>query len=308
MNAHDFINAINTALNGINPGNDRISAIKAIFTKCDVAFPYGECQGILAALSENTFEAWEHCSFDEAKEFANNGIPAIAINDNTIYILAPDEINSSTINNSDIVKTADMIDQRHDLTYYAYSGNRATVSGLVYISPSNQGENVGAGKYGTEKERMEQLATSLLCWFKGNGVNAKIATLTKSLDDRIAESKKLGATIYLPLHSNGFDGTAQRPFTVYTSGNTNSKNLASTIQTNLHALYKKTFPNATMRPIAANTDGYDFKEIRSSLISPAYGAYVEVAFHDNLDDANWIIDNMVNIAANIGKSVKSKMS
>lgn len=140
-----------------------------------------------------------------------------------------------------------------------------------------------------------------------NGVNARIATLTNSIDDRIAESINRGATVYLPLHSNGFDGTAQRPFTIYTSGNTQSQNLASTIQTNLHNLYKVTFPNATMRPISPNTGSYNFKEIRNSLISPAFGAYVEVAFHDNLDDANWIINNRAAITASIGQSVKDHM-
>lgn len=47
-----------------------------------------------------------------------------------------------------------------------------------------------------------------------------------------------------------------------------------------------------------------FKELNASLISPAIGVYIEVAFHDNKDDANWIINNKAAVAENIGESIK----
>jgi len=174
---------------------------------------------------------------------------------------------------------------------------------LVYVSPSNQ-SNEGAGNYGTEKERMEELAASLICWFGGNGVNAKLATLSKSIDDRIKESKTLGATIYLPLHSNGFDGTAQGPLLIYTKDKTQSQNLASEIRNYLFNLYKISFPNATNRALATSAT-YNYAELRD--VSPAISAYIEVAFHDNLADANWIINNKSDIAKAIGTGVKNRL-
>ncbi len=312
MTVLEYRNAITNVLGEANLSSDPITIIRKILDGCNADLPYGECKGILAALSEKNFERWVGCNFDEAKKSANDGVPTIAVNERTLFVIAPegtDLINNPKSTDVEIVKSADSLtsEQKTDMAFFTYSGVRSTATGLVYISPSNQSENVGYGDYGTEKERMEQLATSLLCWFNDNGVDAKLATLSKSLDDRIAESKKLGASIYIPLHSNGFDGTATRPFTIYTNGNKKSKSLADTIQTNLHSLYQQTFPNATMRPIAANTNGYDFKEIRDSLISPAFGAYIEVAFHDNEGDANWIIKNIAKIAENIGESIKSHM-
>jgi len=306
----EYKNAITKVLDEVDSNSSRIAVIRSILNHCNADFPYGENQGILAALSEKNFERWVKCSLEEAKKFANDGVPTIAISAETLFIIAPNgEYSiSSSANNTEYIIPADSMqtELQDSLNYFAFSGTISSVSGRVYISPSNQGDNTGAGNYGTEKYRMEQLAQSLHCWFTANGVKSKIATLTKSIDERISESKSYGATIYLPLHSNGFNGTAQRPFTVYTKGNTNSQNLASAILTDLHNLYKLTFPNAEMRTMGS-TDDYPFKEINDSLISPATGAYIEVAFHDNLDDANWIINNRVAIAECIGQSVKDQM-
>lgn len=172
------------------------------------------------------------------------------------------------------------------------------MANLIYISPSNQDENIGAGAYGTEKYRMEAQAMNLQGYFTYTGVNSVVATLTKSIVERIAESKAKGATIYLPVHSNA--GGGRGPETLYLSSSAQSKSLATKIQTELFNLYARSFPNSINRGIK---DGSAYKELNS--ISPAVGAYIEVAFHDNLDDANWIINNIALITVAIVTGVRN---
>lgn len=173
------------------------------------------------------------------------------------------------------------------------------MSHLIYISPSNQSNNIGAGNYGTEKERMEAQAYNLQGYFTFvMGVDSVVATLSKSINDRIAESKALGATIYLPLHSNA--GGGRGPETFYLTNSTQSQSLTLKIQTELYNLYKKSFTNISNR---GNNSNANFLELVN--VSPAIGAYIEVAFHDNLNDANWIMNNLANISIAIGTGIRN---
>jgi hypothetical protein len=43
-------------------------------------------------------------------------------------------------------------------------------------------------------------------------------------------------------------------------------------------------------------------------VAPAIPAYIEVAFHDNLEDANWIINNTHGISRAIGTSILNLIS
>ena len=91
MTGTEYKNAIMSALSEADQTTDPISIIRTVLGNCDTDFPYGDCRGILAALSKNDFVGWRACSYEEAKKFANEGVPTIGINNERVVIIAPDD-------------------------------------------------------------------------------------------------------------------------------------------------------------------------------------------------------------------------
>jgi len=200
---------------------------------------------------------------------------------------------------------------------------------IIYLSPEFMAKGPGAGNYGNERPKMEELADKLHDYLQNQGYNSingrrDIDELTAAAKDafkRTEESNTLEADLHIALHSNAYNGIATRPVTFYTlpgtftysSANVNGlthvvtntvsqnqsnegKALSESIQESLFTLYKESFPNATDRGVISN----EFIELRAV---NAVSSYVEVAFHDNLNDANWIMDNMSEITQTIGDGI-----
>lgn len=89
---------------------------------------------------------------------------------------------------------------------------------IWYLSPSNQGANLGIGDYGSEKEQMYLLADAITPHLDRAGVSFVVADEDKTLQARCQESNSLGATFHLCLHSNaGGNGKAWGPVALYYS-------------------------------------------------------------------------------------------
>lgn len=83
------------------------------------------------------------------------------------------------------------------------------MSRIWYISPSSQQANVGIGGYGTEAEQMHRLACEVSPHLDRAGISFVIADRSLSLQERVAESNRIGAGMHLALHSNaGGNGSA----------------------------------------------------------------------------------------------------
>lgn len=107
-----------------------------------------------------------------------------------------------------------------------------------------------------------------------------------SRDERIADSNKSGANLHVALHSNAASGTARGPEAYYYSGNLRGKRLASCILAEIASI-----PNcAPSRGVKETTTLVELKKVTAT------ATLVEVAFHDNAQDAKWIIDHMDQIA------------
>lgn len=156
----------------------------------------------------------------------------------------------------------------------------------VYLSPSDQTSNKGVGSYGTEAYRMQQLCDKVKAKLIAKGHTVYGATNNLSRDERIADSNKSGANLHVALHSNAATGTARGPEAFYKSGNLKGKRLASCIL-------------AEIADISGCAPSRGVKET-NTLVElngvTATATLLEVAFHDNEEDAKWIISKMDQIA------------
>lgn len=92
------------------------------------------------------------------------------------------------------------------------------MSKIWYLSPSNQGANVGIGDYGTEQEQMYRLSDAVIPHLDRAGVSFVLADRDASLSHRVTQSNDVGAGFHLCLHSNaGGGGKARGPVALYYS-------------------------------------------------------------------------------------------
>lgn len=160
----------------------------------------------------------------------------------------------------------------------------------IYISPSNQDHNVGYGNYGTEQKRMFEIGNNLKTTLERCGNTVYIARKGDTFQKAVTESNRLKCDIHLAIHSNAFKGTSRGTLAMYASSN--GKRLASAIYAEL-SLFTPTVDRGC----------YENRNLFELTGTKAICAYMELAFHDNKDDAALIINNIEKIAELIAKGV-----
>jgi N-acetylmuramoyl-L-alanine amidase len=103
--------------------------------------------------------------------------------------------------------------------------------------------------------------------------------------------------LYLSLHSNaspeGSEGTLQGPDIYYFPTSVRGRQAAQIIEENL----KEVYPTPELVNIIPSTYYYELRRSRAPAV------LVEVAYHDNPDDANWITQNTDEIARALAMAV-----
>lgn len=168
----------------------------------------------------------------------------------------------------------------------------------VYLSPSNQGDNAYIIGGTTEKAVCEEIAGYVREALERHGVEV-YGWEPASILDRIADSNKVGVDVHMAIHTNastaqvGQAGTAQG-VTVFTELNgPKSAACSRAIYDELQKIYPQP---AKSRGVL---DGSFAEVLRPKAATP----YLELAFHDNPDDARWILDNKQEIAEVICKGL-----
>lgn len=161
----------------------------------------------------------------------------------------------------------------------------------TYISPSSQPNNTYAVGNTNEQEQCRKIASALEKELDRCGFNAK-AGLNGTMYTRVAESNEMGADLHLPIHTNGFDGTVAGLRIMVSKLGGEAEQIAKAIM-------------ETLAPITpGSSDGISVQtglyEINSS---NAVCVYIEVGFHDNPEEAQWIIDHTEDIAVAIAKAL-----
>ena len=161
----------------------------------------------------------------------------------------------------------------------------------IYVSPSSQTDNKYVVGNTNEAVQCRKIAIALVKALERCGFEAKTNT-TGDMYARTAESNKWGADLHLPIHTNAYNKNVQGT-RIYCHDTTGEGYKASKA---IMATLKPITPG-TSDSINARDNLYEINKAKAPV------AYIEVAFHDNEVEAQWVIDNIDAIAEAICKGV-----
>ena len=102
MTSSEYKNTIEWTLRRAEESDD-LSTVKRILRNLGTPFPQGNVENIVNLLSSGNYMGWNPCNKEQARFCVNNGYPAVAVTDDTVVILLPDDESvkiSSTVANS----------------------------------------------------------------------------------------------------------------------------------------------------------------------------------------------------------------
>lgn len=167
----------------------------------------------------------------------------------------------------------------------------------IYLSPSVQDNHtyiVG----GDEEYYMNLIADAMVPGLRSNDIEFKRSDPGSSLDQIIQQSNSGDFDLHLALHSNSapedLAGILRGPDVYYHATSSEGHKVADIIAENLKDIYP-------VRKFVTTIPTTILRELKRT-ISPA--VLIEIAYHDNFEDAQWIRNNISNIAENLVKSLK----
>lgn len=167
------------------------------------------------------------------------------------------------------------------------------MSNIWYLSPSNQGANIGVDGYGSEKEQMYLLVNEITPHLDRAGVSFVVAGRNMTIQNRTKESNDMGAAFHLCLHSNaGGNGKAWGPVALFYSDA--GKAFGQKLVNALLALGQR---NNRSSNLALRKDLYELKHTKA----PA--CLLEVDFHDSSVGVAFITRRRAEIAEAIARII-----
>ena len=157
----------------------------------------------------------------------------------------------------------------------------------LWLSPSNQINNIGYGEYRSEKERMNEVADVVEPILKKQGVKVYRNDPEKSIRDYTAEANKLGVDLYFAIHSNAFNGKASGSVAFCHRYGGEGEKYAR----RLHEAIMEIYPGSD-RGVKESYKLYDGKPMWETSDSNMPACLIEIAFHDNEEDSKWILANI----------------
>lgn len=169
----------------------------------------------------------------------------------------------------------------------------------VYLSPSMQENNIGVGNYGTEEERMNQVCDVVQKHLLRHGITIFRNRPEMSLKQIVADSNYKNPTIHFAIHSNAFNGKIRGCEIYCHRFGGEGERLARLVYAELEPM--------TLSKDRGIKEGKNHFGIGKPLYelakTTAPAALVEIAFHDQPDDAKWIIENIEPIGVAIAKGI-----
>ncbi len=166
----------------------------------------------------------------------------------------------------------------------------------LFLSPSTQDGNpyvIG----GSEEYYMNLVADAMELYLRANGIAFTRNDPTGTVSNSINQSNAGTYDLHLALHSNaagpGNEGTVRGTDVYYALGSDNGQRAAFIIADNFKEIY----------PIPDRVRALATTRLAEVTRTRAPAVLVEIAYHDNIDDANWIAGNIQEIARNLSESV-----
>ena len=161
----------------------------------------------------------------------------------------------------------------------------------VYISPSSQPANIYAVGNTNEQDQCRKIGAALEKKLAALGFTAK-AGLSGTMYTRVAESNAMGAALHLPIHTNACDGKVAGLRIMISKKGGEAEQVAKAIMNRLAPITPGTSDGISLRPAL-----YEIKATKAPCV------YVEVGFHDNKQEAKWIIEHTEDIAEAIAQGL-----
>ncbi|MBQ3150111.1 MAG: N-acetylmuramoyl-L-alanine amidase [Clostridia bacterium] len=157
----------------------------------------------------------------------------------------------------------------------------------VFISPSNQYFNRYYDNNGNEGLYMNLLSDVMVPYFLLNGIETARRDKNSTVAEAISESNIFRPDLHIALHSNASPdesaGQNTGPEIYYFTESKDGKAAAEAIADEIAKIYP-------------NPDNVKVIPVRNELAelsrTTAPSVYVEVAYHDNPDDSEWIVNNL----------------
>lgn len=166
----------------------------------------------------------------------------------------------------------------------------------IYLSPSLQEWNPYVDG-GNEEYYMNLVADAMEPYLTASGISFTRNSPDMTLRQAISQSNMGDYDLHLAIHSNASGeanaGRNRGTEVYYYPTSAKGQSFAETLATNFSELYPD--PNR-VKTIPSTSLG----ELR---LTKAPAALIEVAYHDNIDDARFIRQNIGEIAENLAKSV-----
>ena len=166
----------------------------------------------------------------------------------------------------------------------------------LFLSPSTQEYNLYVNG-GTEEEYMNLIADAMEPYLRQLGIDFARNDPSLTVGGSVRLSNAYQPDLHLAIHSNAspeyLSGLIQGTDAFYYPGSVSGRAFSDIIAGNMAQVYP--YPE-----LVGSTPNENLYELRETL-APA--ALVEVAYHDNPEDAQWIKDNIDEIARALSQSV-----
>ena len=152
----------------------------------------------------------------------------------------------------------------------------------IYISPSNQENNIYAWGNTNEQKECYQIAVYCRRILEDYGFTVTLPPINSAIKNRVNESNSNNDDIYLCIHTNAYNGKVTGGTQILLHKNSGvNKDIAECI-------FKKLSPitiGKTSEKIYAEPKFYEIKKTEAICI------YLECEYHDTKDGAKFIVEN-----------------
>ena len=165
------------------------------------------------------------------------------------------------------------------------------MSKKVFLSPSNQYDNVYAYGNTTEGVQCGKIAEACKTALIRNGIDVMLMH-DESMQEKCQKSNAFGADLHVPIHTNAFNGKVMGTRMFYYSVGGEGAKACKVIFDLLSPITP-----GTSESISANPDLYEVR------VPSAPTAYIECEFHDTVEGAKFIVNNTTLIGETIAHGI-----
>ena len=171
----------------------------------------------------------------------------------------------------------------------------------VYLSPSAQPWNPYCDGSGSEEAHMRPIANAVSGYLYRYGIHSIVGTAhsgdrsrqKSEIEARVKQAKANGCSLYLAIHSNAKDGGPKTSGTTifYPSSSAPSLRFANILK------------NGFIYPDKSAIDIETKDALWEMYMPPMPHCLIEVAYHDNVQDVQWIESNVNEIGKSLADSI-----